>query len=239
MSNDSLDGHRNAIREIFEGKPAEKFVDEWRLVDKFTVRQAAHLWAGVEPIEKYSTPKIAEPKVYQAIRQMLVTAIGTGAISVRKKNPHSKDIDDDDEISREDLKSFAKSKEQYPAFIFNTNSLAEDGAKTEKLIGLEKKTNPGGAPRQYDWDKARIGLAYYSSVHGTPESLAKAASLMARFIQNGYSFYTFPNDEIDETGTIPDQRTVEKQISTFYKDYAALEASEESKKGGGAELITK
>jgi hypothetical protein len=208
MSNDSLDGHRNAIREIFEGKPAEKFVDEWRLADGFTVRQAAHLWAGFEPIEKYSSPKIMEPKVYQAIRQMLVTAIRSGAISAQKENPYSKDIDDEDHISREDLKAFAKSKEQYPDFLFNTNSLAEVGAKAERPTGLEKQTNPGGAPRQYDWDKARIGLAYYSSVHGTPGSLAKAASLIANFIANGYSFYNFPGDENNKQAMMPDPANV-------------------------------
>ena len=94
----------------------------WALVDAFTVEQAACLWCGGNPAKNPRMRTDPERAQIEPYKQMLVAAIQSGELEPdTSANPlhfigdHSESL-----ISRGALRAYAESKNQRPAFLFDT-----------------------------------------------------------------------------------------------------------------------
>jgi hypothetical protein len=93
----------------------------WMSVDLFTVNQAAALWAGVDPAKLWPLDSF-NPSEYVATKQMLTAAIVTGQLPADTSTNAFVIIGDHSEtlVSRVNLEAFARGKNQFPAFLFDT-----------------------------------------------------------------------------------------------------------------------
>ncbi len=94
------------------------FHEDWWLADVFTVDQASWLWCEMDPPQYSSThdPRVA------AILQMLGGAVATKALPADHQFNSFRSLGDfkRSTVTRDALCAFAKSKQQYPAFLFDT-----------------------------------------------------------------------------------------------------------------------
>ena len=93
----------------------------WMNVDTFTVEQAAALWCGLDP-SRLSIFDSSNPSEFHAAKQMLTGAIIAGELAANASmniqsygGDHSKTL-----VTRSALEAFARSRNQYPAFLFDT-----------------------------------------------------------------------------------------------------------------------
>ena len=160
------------------------FNANWRLVDEFTVDQAAALWCDSEPVEG----KLAyylEGKVdlgILAIRQMLFGAIAAGTLEALHKNNPTASIGDYSSsiVHRRSLYNFAKLKKQRPAFLFDTifalpdQPVSHEEVEPPKQSAIkEEAAKEGGRPPEYDWDAMYIEIVRYADMEGLPKVQAK------------------------------------------------------------------
>ena len=186
----------------------------WALVDALTVNQAACLWVGAEPTEsdterKYRG-KTAELDQVAAVKQMLSAAIRAGELSADPSANPMAMIGDDSEtlVSRETLREFAETKNQRPAFLFDTllpqevkhgDDVSDDGIAPSRIV-----RSRGGRPAEYDWDAFVIEIIRIANTpDGLPEKQSELLGTMLYWCEETW-------------GKQPAQSTAKYKISKIY-----------------------
>jgi hypothetical protein len=161
----------------------------WKLVDVFTLEQAAYLWCGMEPQNLAIAYK--PPGEVNAIYQALVAAAKLETIQIDSSKNHLAGIGQYYEslVARDTLIRFAKSKNAYPAFLFDTLSAPENPtpsaattqAKPSPLPPNQARApsqslaeppaepvNRGGRPEGYDWNACMAEIVRLADMDGLP-----------------------------------------------------------------------
>lgn len=175
----------------------------WSMADPLKVLQAACLWAGVDPSSAPSSISMAflpeADKVAIAPRlQMLTGAIANGELRAdTRTNPMSAIGNHADSlVTRADLKAFAESRRERPAFLFDTflKACTKSQSKRSTVLfdifprpseeALKNDTTPhkkhkGGRPPEWDWDTFFLEIIRIANCpDGLPETRAKLAEIM-------------------------------------------------------------
>jgi Fission yeast centromere protein N-terminal domain len=188
----------------------------WMHVDLFTVDQAAALWAGFDPA-RVSPFESMRPSELVAAGQMLLSAIVSGAIPADSSANALSCIGNFSRsfVARRDLEAFARKRQIYPAFLFDT--LAPFGAgegtfggdadqlKVTQLQAPRPAPNRGGRPAEYDWD--RFILEVIRRAHHPDGLPPKQADL----VQDMLSWFS------ETYGKEPAESAVKARISKIYK----------------------
>ena len=156
----------------------------WALVDVFTVRQAACLWVGAEPKENLWFSNGARKDQIAAIEQMLTGAILLGVLHadasaniLRLIGDHSKTV-----VTRGALRAFAESKNQRPAFLFDTLLPQEvelgDDDSDDSPAPSQISRSRGGRPLEYDWDAFTIEIIRIADMDSLPEKQSELKEQM-------------------------------------------------------------
>ena len=185
----------------------------WALVDALTVNQAACLWVGAEPTEsdterKYRG-KTAELDRVAAVKQMLSAAIRAGELSADPSANPMAMIGDDSKtlVSRETLREFAETKNQRPAFLFDTllpqevkhgGDVSDDGIAPSRIA-----RSRGGRPAEYDWDTFVIEIIRIADMDSLPEKQSELKERMLQWCE-------------DTWGKQPAESSVKSRISNIY-----------------------
>ncbi len=181
----------------------------WALVDFLTVRQAACLWVGAEPTESSLLPTGALKDQIAAIEQMLSGMIQSGVLHANVSgNPlkifgdHSKTL-----VARIDLRALAETKNQRPAFLFDTllpqevkhgDDVSDDAAAPSRIA-----RSRGGRPAEYDWDAFVIEIIRIADLDGLPEKQSELKERMLQWCE-------------DTWGKQPAESSVKSRISHIY-----------------------
>jgi hypothetical protein len=175
----------------------------WDFVDSFTVSQAAWLWYGANPMPYLGTISASIqnwPADVSAIFQMLCAAVREDRLPAdHATNPDFYGLSErlpqdlgESTISRENLVALARSKNNFPAFLFNTMRLSDtDTAASEPALpaapGSARTQNLGGRPREYDWDGATIEIIFLANLpDGLPETQAETVEHVSQWFENTY-----------------------------------------------------
>ena len=182
----------------------------WALADALTVRQAACLWVGAEPTNNLYLVRGSLKDKITATEQMLTAAIRSGILDADSSTnafasfgDHSKT-----EVTREALRAFAESKNQHPAFLFDTllpqkvehvDEGSDDGAAPS-----EKTRSRGGRPPEYDWNAFVIEIVRIANTpDGLPEKQSELIKGMLQWCENTW-------------GKQPSDSMAKEKISTIY-----------------------
>ena len=184
----------------------------WDLVDIFTLHQTASLWCGWEPstVNEYG---VSVPHDFSAIYQMLCGAVAAGDLMVdASKNLLSRVGNDASSlVTRHALEEYARSKRQFPAFLFDTlmpgqeelNNLAHTPSKP-MADSIAPSKNRGGRPQKYDWDQFTMEIIRIANApDGLPETRAKLTELMLQWFADNF-------------GEEPAESSVKTRISKIY-----------------------
>jgi hypothetical protein len=170
----------------------------WMNVDLFTVDQAAALWINVDPASISSVARI-DPPEHTAVKQMLTGGIMSGELhadtstnALRIIGNHSESL-----ISRADLEAFARKRNLFPAFLFDTlapfqqSDLFASRTRASRLnVTLPQEPAPvnrGGRPAQYDWDSFAMEIIRQANLpDGLPEKQADLVRGMLAWFQATY-----------------------------------------------------
>lgn len=187
----------------------------WLLVDAFTVNQASALWCGFDP-SKFKFFNQQAPSEVQAIKQMLTAAIAGQALIADSSGNSFSIIGDYSEslITRENLQEYAKLKNVFPAFLFDTLApFTPPQNPLDIFVSLQAKqasqtkveTNSGGRPTEYDWDGFTMEIIRLANTpDGLPETQAELVQIMLLWFNNTY-------------GKEPAESSVKSRISKIYK----------------------
>ncbi len=198
----------------------------WMNVDIFTVEQAAALWCGLDP-SKLSIVRSSNPSEFHAVKQMLTGAIIVGELPADASTNFFSGIGDHSEtlVARSALEAFARSRNQFPAFLFDTlapfnqrftgpmptiKSLLESRIEALRQApdiqgGDQAPVNRGGRPTEYDWDALTMEIIRHAnSPDGLPEKQADLVREMLGWFSETY-------------GTEPAESSVKQRISRIYK----------------------
>jgi hypothetical protein len=156
----------------------------WFLVDSFTVDQAARLWAGVDPAKNTFQLTAEEQTRIAPKKQMLVAAIMSGVLPAQVNHNAMRIIGNHDTsvVGRSDLEEFARTKQDFPPFLFDTlfptgvlGQVVESKSSTDRTeapSSLEKTR--GGRPPEHDWDAITIEIIRVANMpDGLPETQAR------------------------------------------------------------------
>ena len=179
----------------------------WGMADPLTVEQVACLWAGLEPrslkLLRYGTDV---EKVAIAPRlQMLVGAIASGELPAdTKSNPlHTIGQHFTTLVRRVDLIAFAESKDERPAFLFDT--MLKPAATGSISEPLPQQKNKGGRPPEWDWNTFTLEIIRIAnSPDGLPVTRAKLAEIMRSWF-------------VDQYDDHPGDTTLEDRIRPIYQ----------------------
>lgn len=202
-------------------------VSNWMNVDLFTVEQAAALWIGIDPSTTMAVDSLNPPE-YLATKQMLVAAIISGELSADTSTNALRIIGDHNRslVSRESLEGFARKRELFPAFLFNT--LAPFDASVS-ILGIRRTVtghqsnsatsstsiNHGGRPPQYDWDTFVLEVIRRANLpDGLPDKQADLVRDMLSWFQDKYS-------------AEPAESAVKSRISKIYRYLSEAKNSSE------------
>jgi hypothetical protein len=185
-------------------------------VDLFTVDQAAALWAGFDPA-RLSPADSFKPSEMIAARQMLTGAIidrelpaRTGGNPSAILNNHSNSL-----ISRADLEAFARSRNLFPAFLFDTlaplenrGCLSSDDTPRLRVIDAVLTSSPpnrGGRPPEHDWNTFILEIIRRANhPDGLPDTQAALVREMLAWFQSTF-------------GKEPAESAVKERISKIYR----------------------
>jgi hypothetical protein len=181
----------------------------WALVDVFTARQAACLWVGAEPKENLWFPNGAQKDQIAAIEQMLTGAILLGVLHAdasaniqRLIGDHSKTM-----VTREALRALAESKNQRPAFLFDTllpqKAKHRDDVSDDDTAPSQIARSRGGRPPEYDWDALTIEIIRIADLDGLPEKQSELKEQLLQWCENTW-------------GKQPAESSVKSRISDIY-----------------------
>ena len=171
-------------------------LSHWELVQEFTVEQVACLWVGEEPRSVLRYPFPGQRPEPHGILQALTGAIQRGELRVdSSQNPYrGKGNFRLSKVTRDDLRTFAESKGQRPAFLFDT-LLSEDP---------DPGKSKGGRPREYDWDAFTIEIIRIANTpDGLPERQAVLIEQMLEWCR-------------EKWGREPAESSVKAKISSIY-----------------------
>jgi len=177
----------------------------WALADPLTAEQAAHLWAGVDPSSASGLPMSERNPAVAPYFQMLAGAISSGQLRAdTSTNPmasigaHKQTL-----IKRADLIAFANSKNEHPAFLFDTMQTAPGAATTRDAVIAPPK-NPGGAPAKYDWNLFFLEIIRIAHEGNLPDTRAELAREMRDWF-------------IEKIDDHPADTTIEDRIRPIYQ----------------------
>jgi hypothetical protein len=188
----------------------------WMNVDLFTVEQASALWINIDPtsirlVDSYNPPE------YAAIKQMLTAGIVIGELHADTSTnafsligDHAKSL-----VSRAGLEAFARKKNLFPTFLFDTLAPLQQRNPFPPSIGLRlpqtpaqemmEPANRGGRPVQYDWDTFTMEIIRRANLpDGLPEKQADLVRHMLSWFQA-----TFDQE--------PAESAVKARISKIYR----------------------
>ena len=168
--------------------------------------QAACLWAGVKPSKVSYSRSEAETDRLAPFLQLLAAAVQAGQIPADSSKNSYSFIGDYSKslVTRNDLKAFANSKGQRPAFLFDT-LMPEIGSKEspDSESDLPAKAK-GGRPREYDWDALTIEIIRIAnSPDGLSETQAELIEQLMQWCENTW-------------GKQPAYSSVKSRISKIY-----------------------
>jgi hypothetical protein len=192
-------------------------VSNWMHVDFFTLDQAAALWCKCDP-SQVGSYKNSNPPEFDAVKQLLVGGItGESLVPNDKLTPYSQALNFSDVlVSRLELEKFARSKQLFPAFLFDTlapfekpespldryNKLA---IKLPVTAQPAKPVNQGGRPLEYDWDSFMLEVVRIANtLDGLPDSQAD----LVREMQEWFSA---------TTDSEPAESSIKLRTSKIYK----------------------
>ncbi len=187
----------------------------WALAVALTVEQAACLWAGASPTENPIMWPAAQRDRCAAALQMLTSAIQSGELpadmshnpaaiigDLSKIGNHSKSV-----VTRKALHAFAESKNQRPAFLFDTllpqKVKQGDDVSDDDTAPSRNARSRGGRPPEYDWDAFVIEIIRIADLDGLPD---KQSELKERMLQ------WFEDTEDKQ----PAESSVKSRISNIY-----------------------
>ena len=187
--------------------PGEPDLSHWGLVDTLTVKQAACLWAGVDPSKGQYARTISEVSRLAPITQLISSAIQSGRLVADSSKNFLSSLGDYSKslVTRDDLMAFASAKGQRPAFLFDT--LMPDAAGSEPPAVVDHQTikSKGGRPREYDWDALTIEIIRIAnSPDGLPESQAALVEQLLQWCENTW-------------GTQPAESSVKARTSKVFR----------------------
>jgi hypothetical protein len=193
-------------------------VNGWNFVDAFTVDQAAILWTGENPSSGIfdELDQLKKPNV-GARKQMLSGAISLGLLQANHKTNGGSVIGDYGKsvVSRDELTRFARSKKEYPAFLFDTAAPLPTTGET--LPALSDK-NVGGRPPEFDWDMMLAELIRYADLHNLPKKQTELIDYLLQWFANGMGQ---DNAKVREYPT-PGETSVKTRVSQIYKNLNKL-----------------
>ena len=180
-------------------------------VDLFTVQQASALWINIDPATIWLSENHNPPE-YSAVKQMLTAGILTGELPADTScaltivGDYAKSL-----VSRADLEMFARKRNLFPAFLFDTLAPFERGDPFAFPLSLPKAQAPqeatinrGGRPAQYDWDSFTMEIIRRANLpDGLPEKQADLVRDMLSWFQS-------------TCGQEPAESTVKGRISKIY-----------------------
>lgn len=186
-------------------------------VDLFTVEQAAALWAGFDPARVGSSDAF-KPSEVIAARQMLIAAIVGNKLPADSSRNVFANIGNHDAslVSRADLEVFARTRNLFPAFLFDTLAPFEAGGgllqsqETPRILHVDPPqaappVNRGGRPQEHDWDSFVLEIVNRANQpDGLPETQADLVRSMLDWFQQKY-------------GREPAESSVKNRISKIYR----------------------
>ena len=182
-------------------------------VNIFTVEQAAALWCGTDPA-KLNFVDSFNPSEILAIKQMLFAGIfakelpaDTSTNGLARIGDHSKSL-----VARTSLEVFARAKNLFPAFLFDTLLPFDDSGQTPAVrlrsVAVKSPDSPpnrGGRPPEYDWDKFTLEIIRRAN---TPDGLP---TTQAELIRDMLEWFTASE------GKEPAESAVKSRISKIYR----------------------
>ena len=197
-------------------------VSHWMHVDLFTVDQAAALWAEFDPA-RVSPVESLKPSEVTAAKQMLTAAIVSGEIRANSATNVLATIGDFAKslVSRDDLEGFARKRNLFPAFLFDTLApfgstggvrAGREPARTTIIQGESPtRTTPinrGGRPSEHDWNTFIVEIIRRANQpDGLPGTQAELVRDMLAWFQLTY-------------GREPAESSVKERISKIYRHLA-------------------
>lgn len=182
--------------------------------DIFTVEQAAALWCGYDPSRLTHVDSMDPPEVL-AVKQMLTGGILSGLLPADTTTNPFRTIGNhkDSFVSRKDLEEFARSRDLFPPFLFDTLSPFPE----KELYARIQDRNPisdspiepaaanrGGRPVEYDWDSFTMEIILRAnSPDGLPETQAELIRDLLQWFSDNY-------------GVEPAESAVKQRISKIY-----------------------
>jgi hypothetical protein len=191
------------------------FDEAWRFVDAFRVDQAAALWADENP-NRFAQEYIADIRIrINAYKQMLAGDIATGKLQANHSTNGLQSIRNYDAsiVTRDELIRYARLKDLFPAFLFDTIApeLTGDQEPDEQRASKKKR----GRPQEYDWDLMHAKIILIAHLDEIPETQARLVEELLRW---------FAIDPLDESieRKVPTERLVEERVSKIYKNLRRL-----------------
>jgi hypothetical protein len=195
-------------------------VSHWMHVDHFTVNQAAALWCGYDPASvRFVISEL--PSEVLAVKQLLVGGIVGGALNANSSGNTFHTIGDYSKslLTRADLERFARSKNLFPSFLFDTlaafvsdpitsaNPFLLSSTPTAKLVKSTSTpiANKGGRPAEYDWDSFMLEIVRRAN---DPDGLPDSQAELVRDMQQWFA---------DKFESEPAESSVKSRISKIYK----------------------
>ena len=193
----------------------------WNLTDSFTLIQAAYLWNDLDPPESSAVETIrrgGRPSNVSAVLQALQSADGRG-LEVLYRDDVAKMMRNlfETVVAREELIRFARSKGEFPAFLFDTlgpsnaelteQFNASASPQTKEPIAQnetpERTHNRGGRPPKYDWDGATSEIVRVAELDCLPARQAD----MLRHLKSWFA---------SKSLAVPGDTQIKARISTIY-----------------------
>ncbi len=153
----------------------------WTLAESWEIKDAAWLWCGYSPLVDFDDLAEAQQDQISATIKMLCAAAHAGKLMPNgelKGRPTASLRYAT--VSRDALRSYAKSIGQAPAFLFDTLM-----PETTPTWTLDDNPNRGGRPREYDWDAFTIEIIRIANTpDGLPERQAELINQLSQWCEN-------------------------------------------------------
>ena len=173
----------------------------WMLVDLFKIEQAACLWVEVDPSLRWSNRSATEKSEVSAANQMLSSAIDLKQLPISRAASGQRLGGKTPLVSRQDLKVWAKTKNETPKFLFDTLMPFSD---PERATEASVAKNKGGRPPTYDWDAFIIEIIRIAEDEQLPDTRPELTQKMLSWFSETY----------DQQ---PTERLVSERVYNIYK----------------------
>ena len=194
------------------------FNDQWRYVDAFTVDQVAFLWCDLEPDPKQMGLFVMSerPAGVEAAKQLLLGAIHLGELpSTSKYAIANSRADGEDIVSRIELIKFARIKNLFPEFLFDT--IAPQKANDELPV-REVPKNVGGRPEEFDWNLMHAEIVRYADMDELPKKQSELIDHLLQWFAKGMR----ASDSSNKEYPVPSETSVKNRVSPLYQNLHKL-----------------